>query len=338
MKPGDEILLLDPFFLWHPVLYNAGLKIKYSETIYIPSEAGDSFEHKINFEEIDSLIGEDTKAIILICPNNPDGRVWTREESNKLADIVLKHKDLKVFSDEVYNRHIFDNNEFIPFASIPGMRERTVTGYSFGKEFHVTGWRVGAAVGDKKLMEPIIKYGELSVGDISIVSKLAVAYALEAAEKEYIDGKTYYEWLKEDFSERKRRISSALNNTKRLDLKLVNARGGYSFIANFESEIKNIPIAYYYPDSGVPASETRKHIQNVDEFRTLQKPERSIDHAFNDFMIQEFGFGGIPCSSFYYNDLRDLPDWKGMNYIRYSVCKCDETISKLEKLLEVDTN
>ena len=182
LKPGDRVVLLDPFFIWHPVLYNAGLKVKYSESTYTRSEEGGALKPELDFDHLNSIIDDETKALILINPNNPDGRVWSREEIDRLADIVRKNKNLKVFSDEIYNRHIFDDTEFIPFASVPEMKERTVTGYSFGKEFACTGWRVGAAVGDKKLMEPIKKYAECSVGDISILSTLAVAHALEAAE------------------------------------------------------------------------------------------------------------------------------------------------------------
>ena len=109
-------------------------------------------------------------------------------------------------------------------------------------------------------------------------------------------------------------------------------------MANIEKEIKNIPIKYYYPLTGPPLSETRKCIESLEEFKTLYNPEQTPDHAFNDYLIQEKGIGGIPGSCFYYNQDRNIYDWKGQSYVRFSVCKNNDSIAKLESILGITHN
>jgi N-succinyldiaminopimelate aminotransferase len=92
--------------------------------------------------------------IVLNNPHNPTGRVFTLEELHVVADAAKRH-DLLVLSDEVYEFLTFDGAVHIPIASLPGMRERTVTVSSTGKTFGMTGWKIGYAIARPELSEAI---------------------------------------------------------------------------------------------------------------------------------------------------------------------------------------
>ena len=85
LKPGDEVILFEPFFLWNPTISNAGITIKYGRPLYDEKKGGYA---SIDFEHTRSLITPNTKMILIINPNNPDGRVWLRSELEELAKVV----------------------------------------------------------------------------------------------------------------------------------------------------------------------------------------------------------------------------------------------------------
>ena len=97
------------------------------------------------------MFNSKTKAIIYNNPNNPLGKVYSRDEIQMIADLCIKNNVLCI-SDDVYEHMVFDNAEMIRIATLPGMWERTVTIGSAGKTFSVTGWKLGWAVGPKHLI------------------------------------------------------------------------------------------------------------------------------------------------------------------------------------------
>ena len=101
--------------------------------------------------ELRAAFSDRTRAIIINTPNNPTGRVFTRAELQRIADLCLQH-DVIVIADEVYEHLLFDNARHIPIASLPGMFERTVTVGSAGKTFGMTGWKIGWVYGPPDLI------------------------------------------------------------------------------------------------------------------------------------------------------------------------------------------
>lgn len=173
LKLGDEVILFEPFFIWNRAFEIKGITCKYAKPLYNEETGGYG---EIDFKNIESLISEKTKLILIINPNNPDGRVWLRSELEQLAEIVKKHSQVNVFSDEVYCRNIYDETQFIPFCTIPEMFERTVSNYSFGKEFLCTGWRIGGASGPAHLIKPMVEYTKSSV-DGNMFLEFALGHA-----------------------------------------------------------------------------------------------------------------------------------------------------------------
>jgi N-succinyldiaminopimelate aminotransferase len=131
---GEEIIVFEPFYEnYHPDAHLCGairrvVSLQAPDWTFDPAELRAAFNHK-------------TKAIILNTPHNPTGKVFSRAELDAVARVCLEH-DLLAVTDEVYEHLVFDG-EHIPLATLPGMRDRTVTISSGGKTFSCTGWKVG---------------------------------------------------------------------------------------------------------------------------------------------------------------------------------------------------
>ena len=106
--------------------------------------------------ELAAAFSNRTRAIVINSPNNPTGKVFTREELQVIADLCQRWDALAI-SDEIYERIVFDGRAHVPIASLPGMAERTVTTSGLSKTFSVTGWRVGWAIAPAALTGGIRK-------------------------------------------------------------------------------------------------------------------------------------------------------------------------------------
>ena len=143
----DEVLIFEPWF----DIYEVGVAMARGKTVGVPL---DSTSLRPDFDRLSAAITARSKVIVLNSPHNPTGTVWTRAELETLAGIVEKH-DLIVISDEAYEHLWFDGHPHIPFATLPGMFERTVTIGSAGKSFSFTGWKVGWASGPADLIAAV---------------------------------------------------------------------------------------------------------------------------------------------------------------------------------------
>ncbi len=143
LNPGDEVIIFEPFY----ENYGPGCIISAAEPVFVPLEPPDfSFDP----DRLAKAVGPRTKAIIFNSPNNPTGKVFTRQELQLIADLCLKH-DLLAITDEIYEHIIFDGRTHTPIATLPGMAERTVTISGISKSYSVTGWRVGYAVASPEI-------------------------------------------------------------------------------------------------------------------------------------------------------------------------------------------
>ena len=132
--------------------------------------------YTIDGAAIESRITGKTRMIVMINPANPTGRVFGREELQIVADQAMKH-DLLVLSDEVYDQIIYDDNQHISIASLPGMWERTVSCYAYTKAFALDGWRLGyVACHEKFMLAPMM----ITVNDVAHVNVFIQAGAYAA--------------------------------------------------------------------------------------------------------------------------------------------------------------
>lgn len=150
LDAGDECLLLAPYYPQHI----GKAELAGARVTVAPLDAVNNFS--INRELIEPHITDATRAIALINPCNPTGRVYTRSELQILADLAQKH-DLLIFSDEVYEEITYDGAAHVSIAALPGMKERTITMSAFTKAYAMDGWRLGYIAADAALIGPLMK-------------------------------------------------------------------------------------------------------------------------------------------------------------------------------------
>jgi len=138
LDPGDEIIIFEPFY----ENYGPGAIIAGARPVYVPLEPPDfSFDP----ERLRRAFTPRTRAIIFNSPNNPTGKVFTRRELETIAALCQEHDALAI-TDEIYEHIVFDGRRHLPIATLPGMRERTVTISGVSKSYSVTGWRIGYTI------------------------------------------------------------------------------------------------------------------------------------------------------------------------------------------------
>ncbi|MGH9629336.1 MAG: pyridoxal phosphate-dependent aminotransferase, partial [Bryobacteraceae bacterium] len=178
-NPGDEIVVFEPYY----ENYAPDAQLCGAERRLVSLRAPDwSFDP----EELRQAFNPRTKAIILNSPNNPTGKVFSREELNVIAALCHEH-DVLAITDEIYEHILYDGAEHVPMATLPGMRERTITVNSMSKTYSVTGWRVGWVLAPSDLTASIRKVHDfLTVGAAAPLQEAGVA-ALGVPDTYYSD-------------------------------------------------------------------------------------------------------------------------------------------------------
>ena len=167
---GDEVILQAPYFTPYPQQVELARGIP----VELPTYEEEDFQ--INIDKLESLITERTKALVINSPSNPTGNCLTVETMEKIAAIAEKY-DLIVISDDIYTSFSYQN-PFVPFASLPGMKERTIILNSFSKNFTMTGWRVGNIIAPDYIIRTIQQINENVVFTAPSISQRAAIYAL----------------------------------------------------------------------------------------------------------------------------------------------------------------
>ena len=155
INPGDEVLIPEPYWVSYPAIVSlAGGRVA-----NVPTDPNGGF--RLTAGDIAAKVTPRSRMIIITNPNNPTGVVLTEQEMREIAEVVERH-DLLVICDEVYEKIIYDSVPFRSFASIDGMKDRTVTINSFSKTYAMTGWRLGYMVGPAWLISQALKVQQQS--------------------------------------------------------------------------------------------------------------------------------------------------------------------------------
>jgi aspartate aminotransferase len=169
LDPGDEVILLDPHYPQH-----AGkIELAGGRVVSVPLDVEQGFS--IRAEWIEAKVTARTKAIVLVNPSNPTGRVHRRDELEALAEVAIRH-DLLVISDEVYEYNVYEGRH-VSIASLPGMAERTISLYAFTKSYAMDGWRLGYATAATDILGAMLK---VTANDVTHVNTFAQHGALAA--------------------------------------------------------------------------------------------------------------------------------------------------------------
>ncbi|MDQ3750982.1 MAG: aminotransferase class I/II-fold pyridoxal phosphate-dependent enzyme [Acidobacteriota bacterium] len=298
---GEEVIVFEPFY----ENYAPDAILSDAKPRHVPLHRtldGWNFEK----DELRAAFNEKTKAIILCNPNNPTGKVFSREEMEFIADLC-KEFDALVFTDEIYEHIIYDERQkekgkrqnessedrlttdnrqpttaHISMAQLDGMRERTIVVNSLSKTYSVTGWRVGYCIAPPDITSAIRKVHDFLTVGAAHPLQIAGTYALSLPKSYYIDLQKEYQ-AKRDF------IVPILQN------------------AGFKCDF---PDGAYYV------------MTDVSDFGFKD------DVEFTKFLIREIGVAVVPGSSFYHD--KSL----GKNQVRFCFCKKDETLQAAAERLQ----
>ncbi len=198
LNPGDEIVLFEPFYEnYNPDTQLCGASVRYV-TLHTPDWTFDP-------EELRQAFTQRTKAIILNSPNNPTGKVFTREELECIARLCQDFDALAI-TDEIYEHILYDGAAHTPICSLPGMRDRSILVNSMSKTYAVTGWRVGWVLAPPALMDSIRKVHDFLTVGAAAPLQHAGALALALPDQ-------YYEGLAHEYSARRNHLVTSLKTT-----------------------------------------------------------------------------------------------------------------------------
>ena len=173
LSPGDEVIVPAPYWVSYPdmVLLAGG------EPVFVNTTAGDNF--KVRPEALEAAITPRTKWLILNSPSNPSSAAYTRAELQGLADVLLRHPQVWVLTDDMYEHLIFGDFEFATIAQVePGLYDRTLTMNGVSKAYSMTGWRIGYAAGPEPLIKAMQKVMSQSTSNPCSISQWAAVEAL----------------------------------------------------------------------------------------------------------------------------------------------------------------
>ena len=147
LDAGDEVIVFEPMY----DSYRAGIAMADARAVPVLLAPDANGNYVFDPAELRAAVSSRTKLVLLNTPHNPTGKVFTRDELQLIADVVLEH-DLIAVTDEVYEHLSFDGRTHVPLSTLPGMAERTLTISSGGKTFHTTGWKIGWMSGPAPLV------------------------------------------------------------------------------------------------------------------------------------------------------------------------------------------
>ena len=170
VNPGDEVIVPDPGY----PIYESVTRFVGGVPVGIPIRQENAF--RLDPDELASLVTPRTRLIVINSPANPTGGVLTRGDLERIAEIALRH-DLTVLSDEIYSRILYDGEEHVSIAALPGMAERTIVLDGFSKAYAMTGWRLGYGIVPTDLAPG---FGRLLINSVTGATTFAQHGAVEA--------------------------------------------------------------------------------------------------------------------------------------------------------------
>lgn len=204
VNPGEEVIIPAPYWVSYPQM----AKLAGGEPVFVEATFEQNF--KMTAEQLEAAITPKTRLIILCSPSNPTGSVYNKEELRALANIILKHEDLFVLADEIYE-HINYVGHHESIAQFPGMKERTIIVNGVSKAYAMTGWRIGYIAAPEWIVKGCNKLqGQYTSGPCSVSQK--------AAEFAYTQSQECVEQMRQAFERRRNLIVELAKNIPGLEV------------------------------------------------------------------------------------------------------------------------
>jgi methionine transaminase len=225
VHPGDEVIVLDPCY----DSYEPNIELAGGRAVHVPLRPG-SFEP--DFELIRAAITPRTRAIVINTPHNPSATVWSAAQMAQLAD-ALRGTEILVISDEVYEHMVFDGALHQSVARFPELAQRSFVVSSFGKTYHVTGWKVGFVAAPASLMAEFRKVHQFNVFTVNTPMQHALASFMADA-SHHLGLPAFYQRKRDLF----------LDGLRRTRLRPLATRGSYFQCVDY-SEVSDLPEAEF---------------------------------------------------------------------------------------------
>jgi len=225
VNPGDEVIVLEPCYdSYIPNLDLAGAKV-----VRVPLTPR---TFRPDLDAIAAAITPRTRALLLNTPHNPSATVWTRQEMQRLAEL-LAPTDVLLISDEVYEHMVYDGQPHVSAASIPALAERAFVISSFGKTYHVTGWKIAYVAAPASLMAEFRKVHQFNVFTVNTPMQHALAAYMAAAEP-YLGLPAFYQRKRDLF----------LDGLRQTRLRPLHTAGTYFQCVEYD-QVSDLPEAEF---------------------------------------------------------------------------------------------
>ncbi len=199
VSPGDEVIIPAPYWVSYPDMVN----LAEGTPVFVATRAEDGF--KLKPEDLEKAITPKTKWLILNSPSNPSGAALTKSELRAIADVLLRHPQVWVMTDDIYEHLVYNKFEFATLADIePKLYDRTLTVNGVSKSYNMTGWRIGYAGGPEALIKKMAEIQGHSTSNPSSISQAAAVAALTGPQD-------FMAKQLEAFDARRKRVVALLN-------------------------------------------------------------------------------------------------------------------------------
>lgn len=179
LDPGDEVILPAPYFVSYPEM----VKLLGGAPVVVSCPESNGF--RLAPEQLEKAITPRTKWLFLNMPGNPSGAVYSQDELKALGEVLSRHSQVLILSDEIYEHILFDNREFISFGkACPELKDRTLIVNGVSKSYAMTGWRVGYAAGPAPLIKAMSTVQSQSVTSVCSIAQAATVAALNGPQDE----------------------------------------------------------------------------------------------------------------------------------------------------------
>jgi aminotransferase len=230
LNPGDEALVLDPYY---PAYYEDTLL---AEAVPVSVPLNEGKDYAVDADVLGRHTTKRTKMIWMCNPSNPSGHVFSKQDLETIAEFAKRH-DLIVFSDEIYEKIVYDHARHVSIGSLAGMKDRTVTVNGFSKAYAMTGWRIGYVAAEKTLSDTIRKLHYYTTLCPNAISQKAAFAALTGPQN-------CVQIMVKEYERRRRYVLSELQEIKSLSFTV--PKGAFYVFPDFsEFEKSDETLASY---------------------------------------------------------------------------------------------
>jgi aminotransferase len=235
IEPGDEVVMPDPRY----TSYDYTIELAGGRIVLVPTREEDAFD--LDPDEVEKRLSPASKILLFVSPCNPTAGVITPANLHRLAEIAQR-RNLIVISDEIYEKFVYDDHQHLSIASLPGMRERTVTLHSVSKTYAMTGWRIGYLSGPAAIVDAVAALKVMVNIQAPTVSQWAAVAAFEGPQESVAE-------MRETYDARRRLLMGFLDE---MGFSYGEPRGGlYIWVNTTSTGVPAIELSSRFLDEGV---------------------------------------------------------------------------------------